>query len=224
MSRIKKYITKEELIEAKKKARKKYVDNNKAKVLEQQKNWRENKFGVKTKLTDIEKKQKIKDQQKEWIKNNKAKINESIKKWKKDNPVKLKEYYNKSIKKRKAIDELFRLKCRVRSTISKTLNRYNIIKKNKTSYILGCSVNEFKLYLESKFLSWMTWDNYGKYNGKLDYGWDIDHIVPLSSAKTEESVLQLCHYSNLQPLCSKINRDIKKDKTQTINFELSMDF
>lgn len=60
----------------------------------------------------------------------------------------------------------------------------------------------------------MDWSNYGKYNGGLDYGWDIDHITPISSAKTETEFHELCHYKNLQPLCSRINRDIKKDKIE----------
>jgi len=58
----------------------------------------------------------------------------------------------------------------------------------------------------------MTWENYGKYNGDADYGWDIDHIIPLSMAKTEEEIIKLCHHTNLQPLCSFTNRVIKKDK------------
>ena len=58
----------------------------------------------------------------------------------------------------------------------------------------------------------MNWDNRGLYNGELNYGWDIDHIIPISSAKNENDIIRLNHYSNLQPLCSKINRDIKKDK------------
>ena len=58
----------------------------------------------------------------------------------------------------------------------------------------------------------MTWDNYGKYNGSFNYGWDIDHIIPTSSAKNEDDVYRLNNYTNLQPLCSKINRDIKKHK------------
>ena len=77
---------------------------------------------------------------------------------------------------------------------------------------LGCSFEEFKIYLESKFEDWMTWKNYGKYNGELNYGWDIDHIIPLASAETEEEVLILNNYSNLQPLCSYTNRYIKKDQ------------
>ena len=57
----------------------------------------------------------------------------------------------------------------------------------------------------------MSWDNYGKYNGEFNYGWDIDHIKPISSAKTKEEIIKLNHYTNLRPLCSKENLD-KKDK------------
>lgn len=35
----------------------------------------------------------------------------------------------------------------------------------------------------------MTWENRGLYNGELNYGWDIDHIVPISSASIEEEIL-----------------------------------
>ena len=59
----------------------------------------------------------------------------------------------------------------------------------------------------------MNWDNYGLYNGELNYGWDIDHIIPHSLGKTENEILKLNHYTNLQPLSSHTNRDIKKDKT-----------
>ena len=58
----------------------------------------------------------------------------------------------------------------------------------------------------------MNWDNHGKYNGEFCYGWDIDHIVPISSAKDKEDVIRLNHHTNLQPLCSKMNRDVKKNK------------
>lgn len=67
------------------------------------------------------------------------------------------------------------------------------------------------IYLESKFKCWMNFDNYGLYNGQLNYGWDLDHILPISSANDENEVKKLFHYTNFQPLCSKINRDIKKD-------------
>ena len=52
----------------------------------------------------------------------------------------------------------------------------------------------------------MTWDNYDLYNGTERYGWDIDHIITTSSATTEIELLNLNHYTNLQPLCSYNNR------------------
>ena len=86
-------------------------------------------------------------------------------------------------------------------------------KKNDRSLdILGCDIIFFVSYIESKFEPWMTWENWGKYNGELNYGWDIDHIIPLSSAKTEDDIIRLNHYTNLQPLCSYTNRHIKRDK------------
>jgi 5-methylcytosine-specific restriction endonuclease McrA len=38
----------------------------------------------------------------------------------------------------------------------------------------------------------MTWDNYGD--------WHIDHIIPISTAKTLDDVMALNNYKNLQPL------------------------
>lgn len=58
----------------------------------------------------------------------------------------------------------------------------------------------------------MSWNNYGLYNGTKQYGWDIDHIIPLIIASKEEEMFKLNHYTNLQPLCSFINRVIKRDK------------
>jgi hypothetical protein len=72
-------------------------------------------------------------------------------------------------------------------------------KKNKTYDIIGCSPIELKTHLESLFLDGMSWENHGV------GGWHIDHIMPLSTAKTEEDVYKLSHYTNLQPLWAKDN-------------------
>ena len=112
-------------------------------------------------------------------------------------------------------DPLFKLYSNISSSIYKSFKKIlegKFNKSKKTEQILGCTVKEFKLHLESKFESWMNWNNHGLYNGELNYGWDIDHIIPISSAKTEEEIYKLNHFSNLQPLCSKVNRDIKRDK------------
>ena len=123
-----------------------------------------------------------------------------------------KDYHREYKKKRLQDDVLFKFNCNLRSLIKISIKRNGYTKNSSTFEVLGCSYNDFKLHLESKFEPWMNWQNYGKYNGELNYGWDIDHIIPISSATNEEEVLKLNHYTNLQPLCSKINRDIKKDK------------
>lgn len=107
-------------------------------------------------------------------------------------------------------DPLYKITYNIRRNISVSLKARNYTKSSKTHQLLGCTFEFFKSYIESKFESWMNWDNYGKYNGQLNYGWDLDHIVPLSTAKSEKEMVELLHFSNVQPLCSKVNRDIKK--------------
>lgn len=117
---------------------------------------------------------------------------------------------NKKTKERAKKDIIFAITIKIRSMLTKNFNRNGFTKKSKTADILGCSFDKFKEHLESKFESWMNWENRGKYNGKFNFGWDIDHIIPLSTAKTEDDIIKLNHYTNLQPLCSKINREIKR--------------
>lgn len=109
-------------------------------------------------------------------------------------------------------DPAFRLKNSVSSFIRASFKQGRAVKKDRCEDLIGLSISELKTYIEAKFEPWMNWSNYGKYNGSKNFGWDIDHIIPISSAKTEEEVLRLNHYTNLQPLCSYINRYVKKDK------------
>ena len=108
-------------------------------------------------------------------------------------------------------DPLFRSMENSRKLIRSSFIAKGYKKNTKTETILGISLKEFLIYLESKFETWMNWNNYGKYNGELNHGWDIDHIIPVSSAISEKEVTDLNNYLNLQPLCSKINRDIKRN-------------
>lgn len=124
-----------------------------------------------------------------------------------NNPEYFRNLYNSKI----LTDNLFKVKESVRKCISGSFRYRSFRKKNKTIDILGCTFEYFKTYLESKFEPWMTWENKGLYNGEINYGWDLDHIIPLSSAKNEEEVIKLNHYTNLQPLCSYTNRYIKGD-------------
>jgi len=162
---------------------------------------------------------------KEWRLNNQTHLLEYNKKWKISNPEHVynyhksynqknseelkkyqKEWYgqnkdkvNQKRKLRKQTDLIFLISCSVRKRMSEYIKKNNILKKNKTFEIVGLTPIEISHYLESKFTEGMSWDNYGV------YGWHIDHIIPLSSSKTEEELYNLCHYTNLQPLWSEDN-------------------
>ena len=121
---------------------------------------------------------------------------------------------NERNKERKATEPLFKLKTNIRQLIRSTIQNKGYKKSNKSEQILSCTFEQFKLHLESKFEDWMNWNNYGNPKDKifeLNKTWDIDHIVPISKALTEEDVVRLNHYTNLQPLCSYTNRFIKRD-------------
>lgn len=59
-------------------------------------------------------------------------------------------------------------------------------------------------HFEALFRDGMTWENRGKV-------WQIDHIIPISAAKTPEVASKLNHYKNLQPLL-KFENQSKGDK------------
>lgn len=135
-------------------------------------------------------KEKIKQQKSEYIKNNYEKVQKSWANFYQKNKSKRRAY---EAQKRKN-DPLYRLASNCRRRLNSVL-KYKY--KNSYEYI-GCDYKHLKNYLESRFKPGMTWDNYGTY-------WHIDHIIPLSSAKTEKELYKLCHYTNLQPLEAKEN-------------------
>lgn len=95
---------------------------------------------------------------------------------------------------------MFKLKDNIRTLIRNSfLYSKNCGKTSKTEKILGCSYQEFRRHLESQFQEGMTWDNYGR------NGWHIDHIYPVSKASDERHLIELNHYTNLQPLWEKDN-------------------
>lgn len=79
---------------------------------------------------------------------------------------------------------------------------YGILKgKNKSKHtleLLGCTAEEFKIYLEKQFQEGMTWNNHGRGCGK----WNIDHIIPCIFFNIIDPVeqQQCFHFTNHQPL------------------------
>lgn len=138
-------------------------------------------------------------QHKEYWYNNKKWLNEKKREYYLKNKYKIEKYKNSYYKEKKQNEPLYRISCQVRSNIYKIIMQGGYYKKSKTEKILGCSFEKFKQHLESQFQKGMTWDNYGR------NGWHIDHIYPVSKARDEEHLLELNHYTNLQPLWEKDN-------------------
>lgn len=139
------------------------------------------------------KKEEIKSYMKDYYKNNLEKRKKYLEKNKEILSLKR----NNSEKKRRDSDSLYKLKIYMRNRIWFYLKKTDIRKKNTTFELVGCNPHELKIYLEQKFNSGMSWDNQGE--------WHIDHIIPLSSAKTEEELYKLCHFTNLQPMWASEN-------------------
>jgi hypothetical protein len=116
---------------------------------------------------------------KKYVENNRNKVNEYSKYWKKKERIK---------------NPIYKLISNLRERTKDYLNYKKYNKNLHICDIVGCSPEFLKGYLENKFIESMSWENHGL------YGWHIDHIIPLSSAKTEDEVYGLCHYTNLQPL------------------------
>jgi hypothetical protein len=174
----------------------------------------ENKINIREKIKEynIKNKELISEKMKIYCINNKDKIKSYNYSYRRNNKSIILNRNRNYTKNRIKIDIVFKLKENIRTSIGNSFRNFGYSKKSRTHEILGCSFEEFKLHLESKFEYWMCWDNKGLYNGDLSYGWDIDHIIPISSATNEEELIKLNHYTNLQPLCSYVNRNIKRDK------------
>jgi hypothetical protein len=141
----------------------------------------------------------IKEYDKKYREKNLFFIKQNQKIYYKINKEKLKEYSKNYQKQRKKIDPLYKFNYLIRSNISKCFKRgkNQFHKDAKTEIILGCKIEEFIAYIQSRFIKGMTLENHGK--------WHLDHIIPISSANTKEEIIKLCHYTNYQPLWAEEN-------------------
>lgn len=115
--------------------------------------------------------------------------------WK--DPESAKRYVKDYNRERARIDPVFRIRMRCRKRIWEAFAGKGYSKKTRTFNMIGCTPEELLRHLEGQFSDGMTRENYGE--------WHIDHIIPLASAETEEEVISLCHYSNLQPMWASDN-------------------
>lgn len=120
------------------------------------------------------------------------------------------EYYNKNKKQIRAsnysyhkhktiVDPTYKIKRGTSHLIRESFKRAcngAFVKNSRALKILDCTMQEFIKHLESLFTEGMTLSNHGNCKDC----WQIDHKIPISFAKTEEEIIELNHYTNLQPL------------------------
>ena len=209
---------KEQIKEQKAEYNKEYNKENKEQIAEYKKEYyKENKEQIKEykKEYDKENKEQKKEYNKEYYQENKEQIAEYNKEnkeqtleyqkeYRKENKEQIKEQKKEYQKERARTDAVFKLKGNIRTLIRHSFINKGYSKKSKTCEILGCSFEFFKNHLEDSAIR-----NYGFYDP--DFIYHIDHIIPLATAKTEEEVIKINHYSNLQYLTPEDNLK-KSDK------------
>lgn len=145
---------------------------------------------------------------KKYYKENKEKVLKKNKKYFEENPNKRHEIDKKFRKSEKRKNYLKKWRYnryhndpewRLRDVISSHLYRGLKKSDNVCFNFLGCSVGEYKIYLEEMFKDGMSWDNYGE--------WHIDHIRPISSfdLSNDKEILECFNYKNTQPLWADEN-------------------
>lgn len=182
--------------------------------------WRENnqqKIKEDRKIYRVANKERINKKSKEYYEQNKEKANLYGKKYRKEKSKEISEQkkgyrLNNLEKINKAAKKLYEdninfkiatnLRNRTRQAIKGNYKGGSAVKD------LGCSIDFFKTYLESKFKPGMSWKNHGE--------WHMDHIIPLCSfdLTNREQFLKACHYTNIQPLWKEQNLK----KSGKINF------
>jgi hypothetical protein len=111
-----------------------------------------------------------------------------------------KEYYNNYQKNKRKTDNLYNISFNIRCSIAQSFKRAcngKYIKSNKSEDILGCTLDFFMKYISSQFKNGMSFERINEIH--------LDHIIPISSAKNEEDIIRLNHYTNFQPLWAKDN-------------------
>jgi len=124
---------------------------------------------------------------------------EKIKNIKRKSKIKNRDKRNEKERQRKKVDIMYKILCNLRTRISDCIKCGT--KKSSVTGELGCSLTELKRYLESKFKSGMTWENYGL------FGWHVDHIIPLALFDLTNigQFKKAVNYTNLQPLWAEEN-------------------
>jgi len=152
--------------------------------------------------------EQVKDYQKKYVQDNKEKLSKrGLDYYHKNKEHISKQKLSYEIEKRKT-DPIYKLRINIRASIRMSLKKKGYTKKSRTLQILGIAYDDFMNYLFHN--AKLRYPNFIESDYLINHKYHIDHIIPLATAKTEDDVLKLCHYTNLQLLT--INDNLSKHK------------
>lgn len=132
-------------------------------------------------------------------------------------------YYN-------SLDAHHKLRNNISARIKASLEKSDVKKDSEVVHYLGCSIQEFKQHIESKFTKGMTWEKYGSFtdaNGTQSIGFHIDHIIPCKAFdfKNPQEILLCFHWRNCQPMwgIENMRKGARYDKTDKLRYIQSME-
>lgn len=192
----------EEKREKSKQAKRKHYANNTASELERARRWRADN-PEKVAAIFLANRLKFRDERLQQTRDWRDKNADHVKAYAKKYGVERAHVRRANMNRRYAEDQLFNLRSRLRSRTVIAFRQKGFSKDTKTAESLGCSWEELKAHIEKQFVNGMCWDRFDDI--------EIDHIIPIASAKTKEELLPLFYYTNLQPLWRWDNR-LKRDK------------
>ncbi len=149
-----------------------------------------------------ENKDRIKSRQKHYRQENKERINKYSKQHYQENKDRYLECHKQYAKKRYSVDPIFRYSSLIRTCVRKAFHQINMPKSGPTFELLGYTPEQLCNHL-STYLDKLCQDC-GAQVVTLDH-FHIDHIIPISTAKTEEDVIRLNQLNNLRLICPECN-------------------
>ncbi len=144
----------------------------------------------------VKNKDKILEKSREYYKNNKDKYEVWRNKYAENNKERLLSARRRWEKERMETDLNYLLQKTLRSRVRMALKSAGGRKAQRTEELIGCTIQEFRSYIESQFTEGMSWDNWA-----FD-GWHLDHRIPISWFNLENPNCRALafSYKNMQPL------------------------
>jgi hypothetical protein len=171
---------------------------------------------IKSKIQYEKNKEKYNKKSKERYEINKDIILEKAKEYRKNHKIQYAEYRKNHRKERRDYnklkrqnDNLFNLTYKIRNLIYKSIKKRGYLKSSKTNQILGIPYEDCLKYLFEN--AKLRYTDFKEEDFLIKDKFHIHHKVFLETAKTEEDIIELNHYTNLELLTKNDHKAIHSD-------------